>query len=251
MFKIKGGVLCYHNGGLGHIAVALIESCTHQGREEFPVFIKNKNLHHYKQKTKLLQVKHPNCDVAEQQRQGKTVIASTSKGKFGRYLIILMGLIKWNNKVPQYMNKSVYKQNGASYQKQLETLALTLRDKVNNDQDWYIDADVIIDVVDYWKNPKAVCESISQCNLTPITPMVKTFCQKTAYTNKTYYQQIRKCFDTVDKVFKKVNTKVELDFFETAVCYALILDRLNLEHTKVQRLQTSPTSTADFIKVLQ
>ena len=243
-------VLCYHNGALGNVAVALMESCTYQGRQNMPNFIKNKNLHHYKQKTKLVEIQHPNCDVLKEKNKGKTVLTSTSMSNFGRYLIVLMGLNKWTGKLPRYSDKSVYKQSGHSYQNQLETLAITLHDKVKDDSDWYADADVTIDILDYWKNPKQICRAISKCNLTPITPLVKLFCQRTAYTNKVYHDTITKCSNIVEMCFSNSHVPIDINFLETAVCYAMLLDKIGVHHTQVPRLSAHPTNTGDLINLL-
>ena len=142
-------VFCYHSGALGHATMALIETCTKEGNNEFPSFIERQHLHHFIPRGVLYQKKHPECDVYLEQASGNKVACSTSTTYFGRYLIILMGLSKWVGDVPKYNDAVLYNQHGQTYGEQLETLSVTLLDKTQSDSGWYMDCDYKLDIVDY------------------------------------------------------------------------------------------------------
>ena len=146
-------VLCYHNGALGHTVTALMDCCTEEGNVEFPSFVKGKNLHHHKPRSTFYKVRHPAIDINKEKAEGNTVISSSSFSTFGRLLIILMGLKKWTNAVPEFNSPVLFRQDGDSIQEQLEVLSNTLLDKVISDNGWFTDVDYVLILLTSSSNP--------------------------------------------------------------------------------------------------
>jgi hypothetical protein len=242
-------VFCYHNGALGHVTSALIECCTQEGKRDFPFFYQAESLHYYIAEQKLFCIKHPKCDIAQEKKLGNSVISASSFSDFGRYLILLMGLKKWNNKQPEYNHQVTYKQQGDTYGEQLEILSLTLQDKVKLDTDWFVNADYVLDITEYWHNPHGVAEWLTSCGFTPNLDQVKYFCQQVVKTNQVYYNTISKCVEIVDAVTANINQVVDLSFYEIAMCHSMLLSRYKKSHTKIQLLKTPPSSTRDLANI--
>lgn len=244
-------ILCYHNGALGHAVSALIECCTIEGSKEFQwnSFSSSKNLHHYEKDNKLFIVKHPDCDVDFERSQGHTVISSSSTSIFGRLLIILMGLQKWNNDIPDVGSEVVYKQNGQTYGDQIEILAITLKDKILDDSNWFVNTDHMLDITNFWLNVELICDWLTECGFTPVKDKVKQFSSFVAYKNQSYYDTIKKCFYVVNHVNARITLSIDLSFYEVAMCYALLLNHFQVQHDKFKILQQHPTSTRELIEI--
>ena len=241
--------LCYHNGALGHCAMALLECCTVEGNGTMPEFHRGKNLHHYKFDEAIVKHCHPDCDVNNEQNNGNLVLSSTSNTAFGRYLIILMGLYKWNNCIPNYNQDVVYDQSGENFGEELETLSLTLKDKIKNN-DWYADSDVCLEILDYWKNTKNIIQVIKQCNLTPIVSQVEMLCDSVVKSNSEYLSKIENCYTIANDVLENKIYTIDVDFLETAIVHGILLDSTGVSHTELKLLTQLPTSTEDFIRIL-
>lgn len=239
-------VLCYHNGALGHATGALIDCCTLEGGRDFPPFYHAENLHHYSYSQGLYKVNHPDCDVRYEQNNGNRVISTSSRSMFGRLLILLMGLKKWVGNEPGLDRAVSYKQYGDTYGEQLEILSLTIRDKVKSDADWFLDADCVLDIVDYWNSTPNIVSWIEQCGFTPDETRVKHFCQQVASINQTYYDRITVCTNIVNDVIEGKNYSFDLSFYEVAMCHAMLLDHYNKSHCDVKLLVTHPTNTQQF-----
>jgi hypothetical protein len=230
--------------------MALIETCTEEGNNGFPSFIDQQNLHHYIPQSVLYQLKHPECNVLAEQALGNKVACSTSTTYFGRYLILLMGLKKWERDVPDYNDPVVYKQFGQTYGEQLEILSVTLKDKTQSDSDWYTDCDYKLDIVDYWQNPAHVSAWLVHLGFIPIHSRVEEFCKLVAATNQLYYDSVVKCQQIVDDIILKKVRKINLSFYETAMCHSMLLRHYNISHTKLKLLHTPPTNTDHLIRIL-
>jgi hypothetical protein len=242
-------VLCYHNGALGHAVMVLIETCTKEGTNDFPSFVAGEHLHHYRPTQTLFCVKHPDCNITSEKSLGNTVISSSSQSHFGRFLILLMGLKKWTKAVPALDHEVTYKQYGKTYGDQLEILSLTLRDKVQTESEWFLDADYVLDVVDFWQNPDEIVKWLTQCGFTPVVELVHKFCKLVSESNQQYYNDIVKCVQVVDDVVKNKISTVDLTFYETAVCHALLLIHFKRSHVDVKLFQEHPTNTQHFIDI--
>jgi hypothetical protein len=237
-------ILCWHSGALGNTVSALIDCCTVEGGTHFPIFHKNKNLHHYKSNTNLYLIKHPVCDIEYEKSIGNIVLSSTSYSKFGKLLILLMAELK-NEK------KFVYdKTSSLEYFEQIEKISLTLCDKINSNDDWLLNATYSLDILDFWKNPDAIFNVLSSCNLTPNKNLITEFTKKVVYTNQVYYDNINKCFGIVDKIKSKVVEEINLTFFEVCICFSLTLDHYNIQSLRdIKLLKKYPKSTTDFIEI--
>ena len=244
-------VLCYHNGALGHTVGALIDCCTKEGSQEFPSFVLNRNLHQHKSRTGLYRIQHPDIDIDQERRAGNTVISSTSFSKRGRLLIILMGLLKYLGNEPKFNNPVVYKQHGLSFGEQLEILSVTLKDKVLSDHSWHVDTDHQLDITDFWSNPDAVEKFLIDCNLTPVRNLVVRFCDKVTETNAKYFNTIEKCVTLVQAVINNTQYKVDLTFYEAAMCHMLLLCHTGKLHTDIKLMHYLPTSSNDFIEIFK
>ena len=55
--------ICYHNGALGNTLGALLASCTKEGGEKFPSFLKGQNLHHFIHSGNLYKIRHPKINL--------------------------------------------------------------------------------------------------------------------------------------------------------------------------------------------
>jgi hypothetical protein len=242
-------VFCYHNGAMGNSTMALIETCTKEGTAKFPSFFEKQNLHHYKRQGVLFQLKHPVCNVEQEQSLGNQVACSTATTNFGRYLILLMGLKKWVGDEPDLDHRVIYKQYGQTYGEQLEIVSVTINDKVKSDTDWFMDADHVLDIVNFWNNHLKVIEWIEKCGFTPNHMLVEKFCKKVAHTNQYYYDIISHCFNVVDSVIQSKVHPIELSFYETAMCHSLLLDHYKKSHIDIKLLDQSPTSTKNFIEI--
>jgi hypothetical protein len=243
-------ILCYHNGALGHTVSALFDCCTKEGGQNFPSFVPDKNLHHYKTKSKLYQVKHPDINV-KQEQLSNVVVSSTSHSISGRLLILLMGLEKHNNAHPEFNNPIVYKQTGKTFGEQLEILSLTLKDKVTKDSEWLVDTDYQLDIMDFWHNPSEIETCLVKCGFTPVFNRVDEFCKMVANTNSKYFGVIQKCLTIVQDVINNKHYNIDLTFYETAMCHMLLLQQTGKSHIDIKLLNQQPTSTADFIEIFK
>lgn len=194
----------------------------------------------------MLEVQHPDCDVKAVQQSGRKVFSASSKSDFGRFLIVLMGLEKWTGKVPEYNNPSLYKQTGSTYGEQLEVLSLTMKDKVYNDADWFVNTDYMLDILDYWHSSERIEQWIHDCGYTPVPELVKDFCRLVAETNQTYYNKIQMCFDAVDKILHGTNSVIDLDFLQVVICHSKLLHMSKQNHQTVKLFTEHPTRTQDF-----
>jgi len=244
-------VLCYHNGALGHTVGALIDCCTKEGRQEFPSFVPGRNLHQHRSRTGLYRIQHPDIDIAQEQRNGNTVISSTSFSKNGRLLIMLMGLLKYSGSEPKFNNPVLYNQHGLLFGEQLEILSVTLKDKILSDHDWYVNTDYQLDITHFWDNTEAVEQFLINCKLTPVHDRVISFCSKVAETNSKYVDTIEKCVTLVQAVINNTQYKVDLTFYETAMCHMLLLCQTGKLHTDIKLMQQLPTSSNDFIEIFK
>ena len=245
-------VLCYHNGALGHTVSALIDSCTKEGSGNFPSFVTNKNLHHYMPQSKGYQIKHPYINIEQERNHNNTVISSTSSSVFGRLLILLMGLLKSNAQTTPVFNAPVqYKQDGTLFGEQLETLSLTLKDKISKEDDWYTDVDYQLDVVYFWTNPQGIEKFLLDCNLTPIPVRVLEFCQKVRETNAVYFDTVKKCVTIAHDVINNQEYDIDLTFYEAAMCHMLLLKHFDRPHQEIKLMQCMPTNTASFIQIFK
>lgn len=242
-------VLCYHNGALGHSVGALLDCCSKEGMKDFPSFTTNHNLHHYQLNSLLYQVSHPECNVNEERNRKNLVASSSSRTPFGKLLILLMGLKKWTKDVPEFNNPVTYKQQGNTYGEQLEILSLDLQGKVNSTDDWFLDADIVLDIVDFWHNPLNVADFISKCNLTPDLDRVDNFCQLVASSNQEYFNSIKQCIDIVDAVIQQNNQTIDLSFYEVAICHSLLLTHYGCSHIDTKILKEHPTNTKNLIEL--
>lgn len=241
-------VLCYHNGALGNTTRALFECCTEEGNSELPSFFTGQNLHHFKPKDKIIHVKHPDCNIDSELKANNTVVSSTSSSLYGRYMILLMGLKKWNSKVPDFNDPSIYSQDGSNFGEQLEILALTLVEKINQKQDWFENACHKIEILDYWNNVDNLYNTIKSCGLSPDYNKIKHFSKLVCNANGAYYNKIKECYKVVELVKEKRKQKISLDFFQSAVCYGLLLQTTKVNHKEVKLINQMPNSTENFIK---
>lgn len=242
-------VLCYHNGALGHAAMALLECCTREGNQNFPSFLPGRNLHHFQSKSRLFLVRHPFCDIACEKTENNQVLSSTSQSDFGRFLTLLMGLNKWTGALPAYNTPVIFNQQGQTYGEQLEILSVTLSDKVYSDADWYMDADYLLEILDYWYDYDGLVKIINQCNLTALPDRVEDFSGMVAKSNEIYFNSVKSCFDVVDKIQKNIEEPIDLDFWQVAVCHAKLLHDLNLSHQMVKLFRHPPKHTSDFMEI--
>lgn len=242
-------VLCYHNGAMGHVAMALFECCTQEGNRKLPSFLPGQHLHHFQPNKRMFDVQHPHCDVQLERQRGNKVVCSGSRLDFGKFLVLTMGLSKWEKKIPQIHAPAVYKQQGSSYGEQLEILSLTLRDKVYSDKDWYVDTDVILDVMHYWNDHDAIRQTIRDCGFTPIDDKIDEFCESVTQANQIYYDDISVCFSVVDDVIQQNQTQISLSFWQMAVCYAKLLNYFQKDHRNIRLLNNHPTSTQNLIEI--
>jgi hypothetical protein len=243
-------VFCYHNGALGHATMALIETCTKEGNAEFPSFHDQQHLHHYIPQCSLYQLKHPECNVSDEQALGNKVACSTSTTYFGRYLILLMGLKKWVKDEPAHNDPVVYKQFGQTYGEQLEILSVTLTDKIQSDSDWYVNCDYKLDIVDYWQKPAHVSAWLAHLGFNPVHERVEEFCKLVASSNQLYYDSVGKCQQIVDNIILKKVREINLSFYEIAMCHSMLLRHYNVSHIELKLLHTTPTNTRHLIEIL-
>ena len=242
-------ILCYHNGALGHSVGALLDCCSKEGMKDFPSFVTNQNLHHYQLDSDLYQEVHPVCNVDQERSRGNRVVSSSARTQFGKLLILLMGLKKWVNNIPEFNNPVTYKQYGEGYGDQLEILSLDLQGKVNSDNDWFLNADSVLDITDFWHSPSNISNFISDCNLTPDMDRVKEFCRLVAVANQSYYDSTSRCMDVVGNVIQQKDQLIDLSFYEVAVCHSLLLTHYGRSHIDVKLLKEHPTSTKNLIEI--
>lgn len=244
-------VLCYHNGALGHTVGALMDCCTEEGTQDFPSFVPGKNLHHYKTRSLLYKIKHPNVNIVQEQKHNNIVVSSTATNITGRLLVLLMGLMKYNNSDPTFNNPIVYKQTGNTFGEQLEILSLTLKDKVTNDSDWLMDTNHQLDIMSFWNNVSDVNLFLINCGFTPLPDKVKDFCNKVVFTNSKYFDSIQKCVTIAQDVINNLQYDIDLTFYEAAMCHMLLLCETKKSHIEIKLLPSQPTSTTDFIEIFK
>jgi len=244
-------VLCYHNGALGHTVSALIDCCTKEGGQEFPSFVPGENLHHYNTKSLLYQIKHPDIDVKYEQQNNNIVVSSTSLTIHGRLLIVLMGLLKYNKKLPEFNAPMFFNQIGDTYGKQIEILSLTLKDKIQHTTGWFLDVDYYLDIIDFWYNISNVEKFLVNCGFTPMPEKIEKFCATVVRTNSKYFDIIQKCVTLVQDVINNKQYDIDLTFYETAMCHMLLLLQTEKSHVDIKLLTHRPTSTSDFIEIFK
>ena len=242
-------MLCWHNGAMGHVTMALLECCTNEGNREFPSFVPGQNLHHFRSSCGWYRTRHPNCDIPAERKLGNRTLACTSRSDFGRFLILLMGLEKSIGSTPKFNSPITYKQEGQTYGDQLESLSLTLRDKVYSERDWLMDADMCLDVLDYWQSPASICQLLSDCGLTPVINRVHEYCHLVSASNQRFFDKIATCRNVVDHVFNKADLQIELDFWQVAVCHAMLLHRSRMSHEDVLIFDRHPMHTRNFMEI--
>jgi hypothetical protein len=243
-------VLCYHNGALGHTTSALIECCTKEGGfREFPSFVMQKNLHHFKKSTSLYRISHPDCDVVGEKLKGNIVISSTSYTVFGRLLIILMGFEKWIGALPDENRSVMFNQFGNSYAEQVEILAKTLLDTVKFNDEWFMNANYKLDILDFWENTDNVVGFLSSCGLTPDKQLTEKFCNLVAKTNDIYFKKIKNCVNVADCVINNIEKDISLSFYETAMVLVILMDHYKI--TDMNLLKNKPNNTRDFFNIIK
>jgi hypothetical protein len=243
---------CYHNGALGHTVTALMDCCTKEGNAEFPSFVKGNNLHHHYPLSRFYQVKHPDIDMVKERAAGNTIISSSSFSTFGRLLIILMGLKKWKKAIPEFNKPVILRQDGVTIQEQIEVLSNTLLDKVHQSEGWFADADHVLDITSFWNSPAAVSLFLKECGLHPVDEKVEDFCHIVAESNQEYFNTIEKCVKISTDVTDGKEYAVDLDFFETAMCHMLVMQKTNKRfYEQPRRLKFFPTNTVDYIKLFK
>lgn len=230
---------------------ALIDSCTEEGNGPFPSFVSGKNLHHYKSNSKLFTFQHPQCNVELEKVKGNIVFSSTSKSDVGRLLILLMGLVKHSQQLPDFNKPFMYTQYGNNYGEQLETLGLTLRDKITNDQNWFVNADYSLDIVDYWYNRQNIVKFLTDLGFTPNVEKVNDFCNLVCDTNKVYFDRIMKCKTIANSVINNEHIDIDLSFFDATMTYVFLLKHFQKNHTDIKLLSGIPTNTKDFLDIFK
>jgi len=245
-------VLCYHNGALGHTVAALLDSCTDEKRE-FPLFIENKNLHHYKPTT--ISLRHPHCDVDQELKCGNTVISSTSHSQFGRLLILNLGL----NKSPPYVviTENNYLKFGEnikdsfSYGEKVEIISNTIKDKILSDNDWFSDIPINLDILSFWNDPISVANFISKCGKVPDLQKVNDFCDLVIKTNSKYFNQVTHWFQIVDLILSNKECSLNLSFYDIVMIHSILINKLNLNIQEIKLLTGPPSNTKDFINLIR
>jgi len=248
-------ILCYHSGALGHTVSALLDSCTIE-KGEFPLFIKDKNLHHYK--SKKVTLSHPIIDIAKENELGNTVVSSTSHSNFGKILILHMGIYKISSieevseiteKNYSFFGKNILSTH--SYGEKLEILSKTIRDKLTNNGDWFTDVTPNLDILSFWNNTSAVVRFIEECGLAPDYTKVTKFCNLVVETNKKYYNDVMRWDAIVNLIIANNRQPLNLSFHDTVMIHSMLLTKMNLCHRDVKLLHILPTSTDDFINIVR
>jgi hypothetical protein len=242
-------VLCYPNGALGHCFSALLDYCTVEGgAENYPIFINGKNLHQHKQKSHFYKISHPTVIC----NNDDTLISSTSNSDFGKLLILLMSLAKHSKKIPDFNNPLMLKQGSGSFGKQVEILSLTIRDKLEKRNDWFLNSDNIFDILWYWENVEDIVIFLKKLNLTPIENKVIEFANMVATSNQMYYNNIKHCFELVDDIVSSRDINLDLSFFDTTLVHMLLLKHIKaFDYRQIKLLVHSPKSTQDFINIIK
>lgn len=244
-------VLCYRNGALGRTVSALFSSCTKEGKSSFPSFIKDQNLHHYEDHKNFYRIEHPIIDLDYERHQGNTVVSSSSRSYFGRLLILFMSFGKWFKQYPELDRPLEFNQGNGPYGNQIEVLAITIADEINSIDRWYLDADYVLDILDFWQSPDQVINFLNKCGFQAENKLVKEFCSQVAETNQNYFDAVDKCHKIVDDVINSKVYPISLTFFEVAVCYALLMLKFNLNASSRKVLLEPPVSTLDFKKIIK
>jgi hypothetical protein len=244
--------LCYHNGALGHTVGALMDCCTKEGTQDFPSFVPGMHLHNHISNSKFYKVCHPWIDIPKEKQHNNTVISASSYSTFGRLLIVLMGLKKWNKSVPMENAPVLLRQDGDTVQEQIEVLSNTLFDKVSADIGWYLDVDHVLDITNFWNDSNCVSEFLINCGLHPVDYKVKSFCQLVANSNQKYFDIIENCVKISNDILDGKVYDTGLDFFESAMCHMLLMKSLGKRfYEQPQRLKCFPASTLDYIKIFK
>jgi len=246
-------VLCYHNGALGHTVSALMDCCTEEGGASvFPSFAPGNHLHHHLPKSKFYRVQHPVINMALEKQRNNTVISASSYSITGRLLIVLMGLKKWFKKIPEFNAPVMLRQDGNTAHEQLETLSNTLFDKVSNNDGWYIEADHVLDITNFWRDANCVSLFLSECGLHPIENKVTSFCQMVANSNQEYFDIVENCVKIFNDILEGKVYEINQSFFEAAMCHMLLMKHLKKRfYEQPQRLKCFPASTLDYIKIFK
>jgi hypothetical protein len=243
-------VVCYHNGALGHTLTALLDCCTEEGNLGFPSFVKGKHLHNHKPQSTFYCVRHPMVDMDHERKIGNTIISSTSMTTHGRLLILLMGMIKNYKCCPEFNSPVFYNQGNGTFGEQIEVLSYTLQTKVNHGQ-WFHDTDVVLDILNFWIDPDAVIKFIHDCGLTPNNLKVLEFCKLVTETNQEYFDTMQKCIKITNDVVDQQSYDINLNFFETAMCHSMLLEKTSKHYQDLLLLKSAPQSTDNFIEIFK
>ena len=104
-------------------------------------------------------------------------------------------------------------------------------------------------MVDFWNNPNEIVKWLTQCGFTPVIELVYKFCKLVSRSNQQYYDDIVKCVKVVDDVINNRISAVDLTFYETAMCHALLLTNFKRSHVDIKLFQEHPTNTQHFINI--
>jgi hypothetical protein len=249
--------LWYRNGGMGHTVSAIFDYGTVEGGVSgFPVFYPGQHLHHQDPQKKFYKICHPYIDIDSENKSGNIIVSSTSESDFGKLLIILMGLQKWTNKIPDTMAPVNFNQilqgSENTFGDQIEILSLTIRDDITTYANWLTTGVKVFDIMWIWEDPGRIVEFLKSLNLTTIDDKVIKMCNDIRDANQQYFNEIKKCFDICDNICNNISHNIELNFLSEAVIHMLVLRHLKItDYNSVKLLKEKPTNTSDFIKLIQ
>jgi len=249
--------LWYRTGGLGHAVSTIFDYGTVEGMGEgYPTFHTGQHLHHQVPHQKFYKICHPYIDIESENKLGNIIVSSTSESDFGKLLIILMGLQKWTNKIPDASVPVNFNQilqgSENTFGDQIEILSQTIRDDITTQANWLTTGAKVFDVMWIWEDSGCIVEFLKSLNLTTIDDKVNKMCNDIRDTNQQYFNEIKKCFDICDNICNNISQDIELNFFSTAVVHMLLLKKLKIhDYTEVKLLQKQPRVTRDFKKLIQ
>lgn len=247
-------IISYHAGAMGNTVRALIESCTLQFNKPLPHFIKDQNLHRYPTSDFVKCTHEFPDDLRKNISHDAKIIGVTFLSQFSKLLVDVMSFGKWHKQFPIENNLIRYPDyNNLTLGQQIEIFSISL----NNPEDELLeikranDADIVFDIDWFFNNKQKIIDFLEQLGLTVVTEKLDKFIEDVHYTNKTYLDKVKKCYDITNLCINDIKQNIEINFYETCLIHFLLVNYYKISYNEMKLLSSIPDNTDDFIKIFK
>lgn len=262
-------IFCYTAGALGASVSGLIQYCTVEGTPGKKWNFKKNSHQENFSNTRILKqigihhvIPHDMIDIEKEKQAGNIIITPSSRSVKGKLLILTMRYSKIANlqlglsdfgltNLPTENNcSSFHHYTAESFGEKIEIHSDIVCNWITDELMWFLNADHVLDILDFWENPDNVVKWIRSIGLTPLPDLIFDFCFDLTLANNDYYRLITKVDTIFDDVINCIDKKIDLSFYETALIHAMLRNHYNVDDFKNLKLLTNrPTSTMNFIDI--